>query len=306
MPKAGQVQSLGTCPVMGALQLHTIIIAYKSHDMRHKYQGLGRSNMIYLLIAFGASLVGAISGLGGGVIIKPLLDLVGDYSASTIGLLSACTVLAMSTTALLRTMYAKTPIQLRLSVLLSTGAFAGGYLGNYLFDFALHSLVHTQAVTLLQNILLTALLIGVLVYMNRFGKKIGFHLQAPWIIFLVGLCLGTVSSFLGIGGGPINMVILTLFFSMKTKSATVHSLLLIFFSQGAKLATIALGSGFAGHDLTPLWLMIPAGMLGGLLGAAFHRKLSPKRIVTVFNATVTMIILIGLFNCVQAMSTLLI
>lgn len=33
--------------------------------------------MIYFFIAFGASLIGAISGLGGGVIIKPILNLVG-------------------------------------------------------------------------------------------------------------------------------------------------------------------------------------------------------------------------------------
>lgn len=260
--------------------------------------------MIYLFIAFGASLIGAISGLGGGVIIKPILDLVGDYSASTIALLSACTVLAMSVTALLRNLHAKIPIKLRLSVLLSAGAFAGGYLGNFLFDCALRGFFHAAAVTLLQNLLLTGLLIGVLVYMNRFRNRVGFHLQASPVIIGVGLCLGAVSSFLGIGGGPINMVVLTLFFSMDTKSAAVHSILLIFFSQTAKLTTVALSSGFVGQDLTMLWLMIPAGIIGGLLGAKLHHKLPARRIVTVFNFTVAFIILVSLFNCVRAIQSL--
>lgn len=262
--------------------------------------------MIYLFIAFGASLIGAISGLGGGVIIKPILDLVGDYSVLTIGLLSACTVLAMSVTALLRNLHSKTPIKLRLSVLLSAGAFAGGYLGNFLFNCALRSFFHAAAVTLLQNLLLTVLLIGVLVYMNRFRSRVGFRLQAASVIFGAGLCLGTVSSFLGIGGGPINMVVLTLFFSMETKSAAVHSILLIFFSQAAKLTTTALNNGFAGHDLTMLWLMIPAGIIGGLLGAKLNHKLPSKRIVTVFNSTVAFIILVSLFNCARALSTIFI
>ena len=52
--------------------------------------------VVYLLIALGATLLGACTGGGGGILIKPILDLMGDYDAPTIGVLSAVTLLTMS------------------------------------------------------------------------------------------------------------------------------------------------------------------------------------------------------------------
>ena len=47
--------------------------------------------ILVLLIAFGASVVGAICGIGGGVIIKPLLDAFGIASVAEISFLSGST-----------------------------------------------------------------------------------------------------------------------------------------------------------------------------------------------------------------------
>ena len=55
--------------------------------------------MIFVLvfaICFLASTIGAICGIGGGVIIKPALDAFGIMDVSTISFLSGCTVLSMS------------------------------------------------------------------------------------------------------------------------------------------------------------------------------------------------------------------
>lgn len=52
--------------------------------------------IVYILISFLASIAGAICGIGGGVIIKPVLDVVGLDNVTTISFLSGCTVLAMS------------------------------------------------------------------------------------------------------------------------------------------------------------------------------------------------------------------
>ncbi|MEG0565900.1 MAG: sulfite exporter TauE/SafE family protein, partial [Hungatella sp.] len=52
--------------------------------------------VIFLAVSFGASIVGAICGIGGGVLIKPLLDAFGVLSVSAISFLSGCTVLSMS------------------------------------------------------------------------------------------------------------------------------------------------------------------------------------------------------------------
>ena len=58
--------------------------------------------ILYFFISFGASIVGAISGIGGGVIIKPVLDGLSSSGVSTISFLSGSTVLSMTTVTLIR------------------------------------------------------------------------------------------------------------------------------------------------------------------------------------------------------------
>ena len=58
--------------------------------------------VLFWMISFGASIVGAICGIGGGVIIKPVLDAFGVLSVSTISFLSGCTVLAMTCYSVIR------------------------------------------------------------------------------------------------------------------------------------------------------------------------------------------------------------
>ena len=52
--------------------------------------------LFYSLICLLATTLGAISGIGGGVIIKPVLDATASISVSQISFLSGCSVLAMS------------------------------------------------------------------------------------------------------------------------------------------------------------------------------------------------------------------
>ena len=63
--------------------------------------------ILVLCIAFGASIVGAICGIGGGVIIKPLLDAFGIASVAEISFLSGCTVLSMSCYSVVKALAAK-------------------------------------------------------------------------------------------------------------------------------------------------------------------------------------------------------
>ena len=51
-------------------------------------------------------------------------------------------------------------------------------------------------------------------------KKIATHSLNQWFgIMVLGWSVGLVSVFLGIGGGPLNIVLLLYFFSMKSKEA---------------------------------------------------------------------------------------
>ena len=56
--------------------------------------------LIIILVCFFSSVVRAICGIGGGVIIKPVLDATGVMSVTTVSFLSGCTVLSMSVVSL--------------------------------------------------------------------------------------------------------------------------------------------------------------------------------------------------------------
>ena len=53
-------------------------------------------DILYFVVAFLSSIVGAICGIGGGVVIKPVLDMLQMGAPATINFLSGCTVLSMS------------------------------------------------------------------------------------------------------------------------------------------------------------------------------------------------------------------
>ena len=96
---------------------------------------------VYFLIALFATTAGAMTGMGGGVIIKPLLDLLGGYDTATIGgAVPPLTVLIMSLVSVAKQMLKKTEIVPGIAVPLALGSVAGGNLGNKMFSGASVSL----------------------------------------------------------------------------------------------------------------------------------------------------------------------
>lgn len=90
---------------------------------------------LFFIISFGASIIGAICGIGGGVIIKPVLDASGALLPGTINFLSGCTVLAMTCYSVLRNcLSGATSIEGKTAVPLAIGAAVGGLAGKQLFD----------------------------------------------------------------------------------------------------------------------------------------------------------------------------
>lgn len=63
--------------------------------------------IIVFLVCFLASVAGAICGISGGVIIKPVLDALGIMSVSAISFLSGVTVLSMTTYSVIKSKCSK-------------------------------------------------------------------------------------------------------------------------------------------------------------------------------------------------------
>lgn len=253
---------------------------------------------IILIITFIASIAGSISGVGSGVIVKPVLDALCDYSASTINLLSGTTVLAMTIASLIRSRSHSVKIDSSIGTPLAIGSAIGGILGKLLFSMVIAGSGNDQLVEIIQNLVLASLTLLVLLYLGFKARIRTIHIHHKIGSVMIGLVLGVVSAFLGIGGGPINIIVLCFFFSMDSKSAALNSLYIILFSQVASiLFSLVTGS------LPPLsWLlleMIVCGVGGALVGSIFTRKMTHRAVDVVSIAMMAVVIGLSLFNAVK-------
>ncbi len=245
-----------------------------------------------------ASTVGSICGIGGGVVIKPVLDSLDVMTVSTVSFLSGLTVLSMAIISVYRNRHSS-HVDGRRSLFLGIGGAVGGIAGKAIFDLIKTAVGHDAVLGIIQSVLLALLLLGTAAYMLVKAKIPTKDLQNPAACILIGLALGLLSSFLGIGGGPMNLVVLYYFFSMDTKKAAVNSLIIILLSQFTSFVqTVALHKVPA-FEWPVLILMVTAGILGGMVGTKIHRRLSVTQTERLFFGLLAVIFVICLFNIVR-------
>ena len=255
---------------------------------------------VFFLVAFLASVVGAICGIGGGVIIKPVLDLFHLETVAAIQFLSGCTVLSMSAYSVGRSLLAgEKQLEMRTGGPLIAGAVAGGLLGNQLFAQVKAAFAQPSAVSAVQAACLSLVTLGTLLYTIKKAKIKTKHVQSPLASAVIGLSLGLMSSFLGIGGGPINLVVLFYFFSMETKKAAANSLYIIFFSQLASFLLTLLTRSVPAFHLPALLCMIAGGIGGGVAGRALNKRMDDRAVDKLFMGLMAVIICISLYNLWQ-------
>lgn len=255
--------------------------------------------VIYFLLALFATTVGSFTGMGGGVIIKPLMDVLGHYNVQTIGIVSSITVFSMAIVSVGKQIKAKTTIPFKTAVPLGIGSVAGGFLGEKSLTLIVNLLNANHIVTVVQNCVLAILILFVFLYMKNKDKIKGKNLDGIFVSLAVGVFLGICSSFLGIGGGPINVALIIYLFSVSTKTATICSLITILFAQISKLTTVALTTGFAEFDLSIAPLMIIGAILGGFIGAGLNKKYSEKTVEKAFKGVQLLVLGITIFNIVK-------
>lgn len=246
--------------------------------------------IIYFLVAIIATTFGSLVGLGGGVIIKPSLEFLGDYNIVSISVLSSVTVFSMAVVAT----YKQVKRGFRPSkkiIYLAVGAILGGVIGKSLFSLLLDNMNATDA-SALQGIILTIILIVVL-----FQKLLpDFDFHNIYIVTFIGLALGTTASFLGIGGGPINVMVIMMFLNMKIKDAANASIIVILLSQFTKISMAVVSGGLMVPGIEMVLYMIPAAILGGLLGSKLQQKLEVKTLERLFNVVLVILIALNIYN----------
>ena len=253
--------------------------------------------LLVFLICFFASVVGAICGIGGGVIIKPALDAFGIMGVSTISFLSGCTVLSMTTYSVVRSrLSGSSAFDKKTGLPMAIGAAVGGVVGTQLFQVVKAMSTDPDRVGAVQAACLLGVTLGTLVYTLFKSRIPTHHVTNSGLCLTIGGVLGIMSSFLGIGGGPINLVLLFYFFSMGTKAAAETSLYIIFFSQLASLIASILTHSVPPFSVGMLCLMVGGGIAGGICGRSVNKKLDSRAVDKLFIALMVVLILVNLYN----------
>lgn len=256
--------------------------------------------ILVLAICFFASVVGAICGIGGGVIIKPVLDAFGIMDVSTISFLSGCTVLSMTTYSVARSkLSGDSLIQPKTGFPLAVGAAIGGVVGKYLFQIVKSMSADANRVGAVQALCLLIVTFGTLIYTLRQKHIKTMIVDSAAVCVVIGLLLGIMSSFLGIGGGPINLVVLYYFFSMDTKTAAENSLYIILFSQIASLISTIVTASVPAFEVGMLLLMVCGGIAGGVVGRSVNKKIDGDTVQKLFIGLMVLIMLINVYNIYQ-------
>lgn len=254
--------------------------------------------LLLLLICTAATTIGALVGAGGGVIIKPVLDMLELMPVKTASFCSGCTVLCMSLVSLLCTRTSGVKLQVKTSTPLAFGAVIGGFVGKAILEMLAKG--HgSNVLGGVQAFFLALITCGVLLYVCHKDSLRSLHVQSIPLCSLIGFVLGVISSFLGIGGGTSNVAVLFYFFSMDAKEASRNSIYIIVFSQLASIATALFTHSVPAFEWIELLGMIAGGISGALISAAISRRLDTKGVEKALKALLVVMIGVNSYNLLK-------
>ena len=255
--------------------------------------------IIFFIVSFLSSTIGVICGIGGGIIIKPVIDYFNMLEASKASLLSSCSVLSMSLYTLVHNKisgYSK--VNTKIATHLAVGGIFGGIIGKTLLSYLAILKGENIAGILQSSILILLTIITIIFTIKNMGRNkiISMHINNMLICLIIGMILGLLCSFIGIGGGPFNIIILYFFFGMDEKISAENSLYIILFSQISNVFISIIRNDFAKINLFSLIAMVSGGILGGFLGKLINKKINLIIFQKLFLSVLFIIILISMYN----------
>ena len=132
--------------------------------------------LLYTLIILIATTAGALGGLGGGVIIKPLFDALGVHDASTVGVYSTLAVFTMCIVSIGKQLKNGFSFDLKMVISISLGSLCGGLAGEKIFS-VIAANFSNSTVKIIQATLLAICLVVILGYTINKNKIKHYHLK---------------------------------------------------------------------------------------------------------------------------------
>ena len=251
--------------------------------------------IIYSIIVLCATMIGAITGLGGGIIIKPAFDFVGIDTTSMISVYSTVAVFTMCLVSIYKRSKQGFHVKKQIALGLALGSIVGGKIGDVIF---LHAVDNwgSQAVSATQSVILFLLIGGIILFTINKERIRTLEVTNLVAIVTIGLTVGIISVYLGIGGGPLNIALLVYFFSMKAKDAAAYSILMIFFAQIIKMGTVI--RDFEKYNNVSLVILAIAifAVLGGWIGTKIQSKLTHEAVEKLYLGLMGILVFMTAFN----------
>ena len=246
-----------------------------------------------LFIGLIAGTVGSLVGLGGGIIIVPLL--IGLHSLSpqlAVGT-SMVTVVFTGLSSTLTYMKHKR-VDYKSGLILFIGSGPGGIIGSWANKF-----LNQESFSLYFGIFL--ILVSILLMLRDKMKPISVSSSSvikrsfitpegetityqfpPFLAIIISFGVGFISGLFGIGGGALLVPAMMLLFAFPAQIAVATSMFIVLLSSIVNSAThIYLGNVSWLYAL----VLIPGAWIGGKLGAYINTKLSGNAIINLLRIT---------------------
>lgn len=262
---------------------------------------------VYFFIFLLSCTLGSIIGIGGSLIIRPSLDWIGYHGVGNIAFLTSVANICMASVSI----YKKTKdgpkansakIDFAKAGLVGIGSLAGGVIGDQILRVPAE-LFGDRNMQIAQT-LTTILFLGLSIYFTE-KCQLRYQIKNKALYVLLGILLGMVAVFLGIGGGPLNVPVFMILFSVPVKQAVNYSLAIMIFSHSSRLITMGFTGaafGYMEFDWIFLPFIMPAAVLGGIIGARLSKKMTDRLVKKMFSLAMFIIIGINLINLLRFLS----
>jgi hypothetical protein len=251
--------------------------------------------LVALVVALGAGVFGALAGVGGGLIVVPLLTIalgVPLHNAIAVSLLG---VIAVSTTASASYLEAGL-VSRRLGLALLAATTVGGVIGGYAAG-----LIDARLLAALFGVLMIAVALRMLMgheaevaeiiqepgrfefdasYVEpRTGEEVAYRVRNLGPAAGVSVFAGVVSGLLGVGGGVINVPTMNVLMGVPIRVATTTSTYMLAATAAAS-AVLYFSRGEVDPALAGA--VVVGGIVGARIGARLQSRLPHRALTLMF------------------------
>jgi len=247
-----------------------------------------------VLLGFAAGMLGSMIGLGGGIIVVPVLTFLGfsPTAAASNSLFAALSNSIASTISYSRQKRIEYSLGLKLGLLAIPGTVLG-------------AVISTDVTPEIFKMLFGLVLIGSAAYIflrKKFETR-EKTISNQMIVFAVGASFfaGIISSFFGIGGGIVFVPLMVVGMGMAMKKAAPTSQLILLF---ASLSGVISHSILGHPDFTQAGFLAIGSFIGGLVGARLSLDIKERYLQILVSVVILIAAAKLFFDSVSGNSTL--